>query len=310
MDVDGTVVVGYDGSSSSQEAVVWAAREAVRRARPLAVVYALDYARLAVAGAGAMAWFPGVLEDSAQDVAAEGVDVARKVEPSVDVRPVAHLGGATTALVEASRTAHLVVLATRGHGRVVGGLLGSVAFAVTSHARCPVVVVRGETEPVGPGRPVVVGVDGSPAAQAALEHAAQAAAAADAPLRVVAAWSAAPAHDWETTYWARAFPGQDPEDVVRRAALTHLAEARDAVTHGHPELDVTTDDVEGAPSEVLTRASEGAGLVVVGARGRGGAASLLLGSVSRGLVHAAHCPVQVVHVPARATTEVTTEATA
>ena len=82
-----------------------------------------------------------------------GVEVTLRVAD--DVSPAAEL-------VDASHGAQLLVLGTRGHGEVVGTLLGSVAFAVTAHAACPVVVVRGDgSRHPGPEHSVVVGVDGS-----------------------------------------------------------------------------------------------------------------------------------------------------
>ena len=63
-----------------------------------------------------------------------------------------------------------------------------------------------------------------------------------------------------------------------------------------PDLELEFDVKEGRAAQVILEASEGANLLVVGSRGRGGFAGLLLGSVSSQVAHHAHCPVTVVHV--------------
>jgi nucleotide-binding universal stress UspA family protein len=65
-------------------------------------------------------------------------------------------------------------------------------------------------------------------------------------------------------------------------------------TEKFPDVEVRTHVVQGRPADVLVEASKGAELVVVGSRGRGGFRGLLLGSVSRSVLHQAHCPVAVV----------------
>jgi nucleotide-binding universal stress UspA family protein len=111
------------------------------------------------------------------------------------------LGSPAGQLVDASRDADLIVLGSRGRGRLRAGLLGSTSYAVTAHARCPVVIVRAGAEQQeqqeetagdlhvarpGPEHPVVVGVDDSEAAQRALDAAAAWAEREHAALHVVA----------------------------------------------------------------------------------------------------------------------------
>jgi nucleotide-binding universal stress UspA family protein len=143
--------------------------------------------------------------------------------------------------------------------------------------------------------PVVVGVDGSPGARAALEWAWAAAARRGAPLHAVSAF---PVDD----YWA------DPllldagrvetlrsDTAARLTALVAEIRAAAGPEEGAAEVQVDVTVVAGAPAEHLVQVSEGAGLLVVGSRGRGGVRSTLLGSVALHCATAADCPVVVVH---------------
>jgi nucleotide-binding universal stress UspA family protein len=294
-DMTGSVVVGYDASEHADAALDWAAREAAGRGAPLKVLYAANYSGVLVGPAGAGAWLPSEAQLVAHEIAEEGAARALKTAPDVDVEAVTAMSGAVAALTDASRSAAVVVVGTRGHGERIGSLLGSVAFGVAAHAGCPVVVVRGRSaDAVGPDHPVVVGVDGSPGADAAVDRGAQVAAGSGAELVLVTAWHTRPSEAWAAAYFAEAHPGQEPGDVARAAAEELLTQVRDRVLQRHPDLAVTTRAVEGAAGPAVADASAGAGLVVVGARGRGDFASLLLGSVSRGVIHAAECPVEVV----------------
>jgi nucleotide-binding universal stress UspA family protein len=211
------------------------------------------------------------------------------------VHSLVRLGSAAGALIEASASAALVVVGTRGYGEVAGDLLGSVAFAVSSHSRCPSVVVRGDARPPGPDRRVVVGVDGSSTADLALEEALNVARSTGAPLHLVSAWEVRVQRTWEYEYWSMLDAPRAPTDSARNAAEGVVERARGRVLERFPGANVTTEVIEGTAWRAISSATDGAGLVVVGARGLGGFRSMLLGSVSRGVVHSAHCPVLVVH---------------
>jgi nucleotide-binding universal stress UspA family protein len=293
------VVVGYDASASARTAVGWAAAEAARRALPLTVVYAADYTGLVGGPISMSPALPGVSVDEAKRIAEGGADLARGRQSGVEVQATTFAGSPSTVLIEESKAAAIVVLGTRGHGDVAGVLLGSVASRVAAHARCPVVVVRGEDVVVaGADRPVVVGVDGSPSAGAALEAAIGRATETGAPLRIVCAWRPTAPGDWEREYWLAVGPGTDPDETARDAAERVAADAAAAVRRLAPDLTVETSVQGGDAAAVILDAAGDAGLVVVGARGRGSLASLLLGSVSHGVVHRARCPVMIVRAPA------------
>ena len=81
----------------------------------------------------------------------------------------------------------------------------------------------------------------------------------------------------------------DREGECRKKAEKQVA----SVATRHPGLEIDLDVLSGSAAQVLVDASENAALLVVGTRGHGGFANLMLGSTSNDCVHAAHCPVVV-----------------
>jgi len=146
------------------------------------------------------------------------------------------------------------------------------------------------TRAVVRGGGVVVGHDGSGCAQEALQWGADLAQRAQWPLHVVRAWRIATAPQpptWEPGYVP---PISDYEQAVRADLQSDVA----AVLGAERARSVTYHVVHAAPVRALIQAAEGADLLVVGARGRGGFAGLLLGSVSDQVMRHAPCPVTVV----------------
>lgn len=138
---------------------------------------------------------------------------------------------------------------------------------------------------------ILAGYDGSQHSARALQWAVDEAAVRRAPLTVLSVRQARPVR------WPRD-PDDDPADrIPEETTLSAEEEAGSALAQvpaGLPRPLITVKAVPGAPAEELLRASAGADMVVVGARGAGGFAKLLLGSVSSHLTHHAHCPVVVV----------------
>lgn len=137
------------------------------------------------------------------------------------------------------------------------------------------------------GKPrIVVGVDGSPASQQALRWAAGIAATTGAQIEAVTAWQYPPVFSWAIVQsdW-------NPADDMEKS----LVAAVDEVFGTERPADLKLTTREGHPSAVLLDAGTGALMIVVGSRGRGGFAGLLLGSVSAHVAEHAHCPVLVVH---------------
>jgi nucleotide-binding universal stress UspA family protein len=186
------------------------------------------------------------------------------------------------ALAQASEDAALVVVGSRGNGRVVGALRGSVAFEVAARASSAVVVVtEGSADRTGERvHRVVVGTDGSAAADVAVRFAAARAALESAALHIVTATGAQHA---------------DVDQRQRRATAHRIAEAAAKRSRRvHQGLRVTTGVDHRAADQALVDASTDADLVVVGTRGRGRFTGMLLGSVSHAVIHNAASPVAVV----------------
>jgi nucleotide-binding universal stress UspA family protein len=203
-------------------------------------------------------------------------------------------GPRSSAIIEASREAELVVVGNRGHGETASALLGSVAYAVTSHASCPVVVVRGDGHTdLTQEHPIVVGIDGSRSGVHAGYFAAEMASRVGAAVTVVGVWDV-PAIGGLSTEFAHRIGVQEMH-AKAESQMTRLVDlAVTKMSERHPGTRITGRVVQGSPVIALREAAEGAGLLVVGTRGRGGFAGLLLGSVSHRLIHDIGCPVAVV----------------
>jgi nucleotide-binding universal stress UspA family protein len=147
-----------------------------------------------------------------------------------------------------------------------------------------------EMEVPGSGR-IVVGVDGSPASRTALAWALN-----EGRLRQAAVEAV---HAWQfptlalSQFGGEAVPVFGSEDI-EKAADKLLRETIKDVAGDDCDVAITATLASGHPADVLLAISEHADLLVVGSRGHGGFAGMLLGSVSNHVVHHAHCPVVVI----------------
>ena len=282
------ICVGVDGSSASQSALRWAAAEAAANNAELVVIHAYDWRVL-----GARAQIGGAYADVARSMATTlmetAVDQARALAPEVNVRGETVLGAAGPTLVTASETFDLTVLGSRGRGGFASLLLGSVTQHVATHAAGPVAVVRGR--PDVSDCPVIVGVDGSPASDHAVRIAFEEAIARGVGVLAVRVYTPRNAGLGVNI----SVPVEDP--VQRREEeMRHLADDIGPWREKYPDVLVRSVALDGHTGEVLIGLSSSAQLVVVGTRGHGGFAGLLLGSVGQQLLHHADCPVLVARV--------------
>ncbi len=146
---------------------------------------------------------------------------------------------------------------------------------------------------------VIVGVDGSAGARAALRWAVAEARLRETPLRVVHAWTFSYPGGAGYGYLGETlanFPGAGLSNLHRAAEdmIEHALAGLGAEAEG---VEIVREIVEGTAAEVLVGAATERDLLVVGSRGHGGFAGLLLGSVSQQCAHHARCPVVIVHAP-------------
>ena len=273
------IVAGYDGSPGSAQAVRWAAREALARGTTLTVC---------------LAWRPHHMELASQPASWEpagqdGKEDPRRRLPYAEFvlgpgRVHAELvgGPAAQVLCERSRTAEMVVVGSRGHGKLSGLRLGSVSWQVAGHASGRVVIVGGRWRPVNeaPG-PIVVGVDGSAASRAALTFAFEEAALRDVPLEALCALADAPGRLGAVTRLI--------EDDFNQLMACEEKE--------HPDIAVVRNVVVGTPRSALLTAAGGSQMLIAGCRGRGGFEGMNLGSVAQAVLYYSPCPVGIVHPP-------------
>lgn len=290
---DRPIVVGVDDSHGAHYALRWAIGEAVVHASQLEVVHAWE-PPAPISGIGSIVApldaepyeraAKQLLEDCISDALASAGEDRPNVVPTL-VR-----GYTTTELLDVAGHAQLLVVGSRGRGGFRGLLLGSVSQHCSRHATVPVAVVP-EAAALSPRGEVVIGVDGSPEAAAALRWAVAEAARRGAKLVVIHAWqfnaATAPAdYRYAAINWTT-FSEQSHE-LVRQQVVEALAAV------GASPISVDRVSSNQPPVQALVGRAGSDGLLVVGSRGRGGFAGLLLGSVSQHCLHHAHGTVVVV----------------
>lgn len=292
------VVVGVDGSTGSTQAVRWAAGQAELWGCPLRLVHGHTEPWMHLTDrVTPQGDYRQALLNVGHDWLREAADVAAAAAPGVAVSTELISSTAGWLLIEESERARLVVVGSRGLGGFTGLMLGSTAVALGAHAHCPVAVVRGTSMEPPRSEPVVLGVDGSAAGEAAIGFAYEAASQRGVPLVAV--------HVWSDVSLAASFVPTPPmfdwpviEDDERRLLAQRLAGWQEK----YPDVEVHRVVTEGRPAYSLLQAAQDAQLLVVGSRGRGGLRGLLLGSTSQALLHHAPCPVVVVRPEAPVTT--------
>ncbi|WP_171112833.1 MULTISPECIES: universal stress protein [unclassified Streptomyces] len=276
------IVVGVDPDPDRRAALAWAADEAARRRLPLLLVLAQNLPTPGYRPTGGRpSWeqWNEALHAKGDRVLKEAVAFVESRHPQGTVSGLLAEGHPAWVLREQAQDATEVVLGS-WHLSAVQELFTSVAVALPliAHAPCPVVVVP-EREHVTRQPPhFVVGFDGSPQSAAAVDFALEEAALHGAALRAL--------HVWHPPRL-----GVLDEDAALQECHRLLSETVAARAAAHPEVELHHEVVRGHPVQVLTKVSEDALGLVVGTRGHGGFTGMLLGSVSQGVLHHAHCPV-------------------
>ncbi len=276
----GTVVAGAEGTSSSRDALMWAAEYAVEHGLILDLVHSTGFPSMALE----------LYDDAVRQGAGHLLDAERArvaaAFPDLETRLSVDHRGPATALLERSEDAALVVVGSHRLGAFERMFSGSLSYQIAAAARCPVAVVP---RAAGPGtHGVVVGCDGSEDSLAAITFAADEADRLGEDLTVVLAWQE-PAMYTSADYFAA-----DVAVSIQEQSRLVLAESVAGLATTHPDLVVHRRLERGQPAAVLVEAGATARLVVVGSRGRTGIARVLLGSVSHTVLLNATGPVVVV----------------
>ena len=184
----------------------------------------------------------------------------------------------------------MVVLGYRGHGGVLArSFLGSVSSALVHHAHCPVAVIHEDGAMTGnlPRAPVLVGIDGSPASEAATAIAFEEASRRGVDLAALHAWIDPRVSGSKGLFQDSKWDAQladEEETLAERLAGWH---------ERYPDVEIRRRIEIGDPARWLIEASERAQLIVVGSHGCGWCSGRLLGSVGAAVVNRAKIPVIV-----------------
>ena len=281
------ILTAVDGSAESRAAVSWAASEAALRNESVTLMHVIQPVVSWPIGVenGAIAEWQ---EDTARDAIAQARNdltaVMNQSRP-LEVRTEVLYANAVHALVEASKDAQMIVVGSHGKGALGRLLLGSVSSGVVHHAHCPVVVVHtDEDSPVDLTAPILLGIDGSRASEAATAWAFDEASRRAVPLVALHAWSDVGVFPILGMNWR----------TYREKGEELLGERLAGWQEQYPDVPVERRLVCDTPARWLLEQSEHCQLVVLGSHGRGGFGGMLLGSVSSALAQSAKVPVVVV----------------
>lgn len=282
------ILVGVDGSAESRAAVSWAVGEATMRHEPVTLVHAIQPVTVSWPIATEQAAVAKWQEDNARDVliqARNDLTAAMDQSRLVDVRTEVLISNVVHALVDASLDARMIVVGSHGKGALGRLALGSVSSGVVHHAHCPVAIIHADgASPAGAA--VLLGIDGSPASEAATAFAFEEAAGRGVPLVALHAWSDVGVFPILGMDW-RTYQSQGEEVLGERLA---------GWQERYPDVRVERRLVRDTPARWLIEESRHAQLVVLGSHGRGGFGGMLLGSVSSAVARSAKVPVIVVRV--------------
>ncbi|MCZ4517589.1 universal stress protein [Rhodococcus ruber] len=281
------ILVGIDGSAEAEAAARWAATYAEKVHATVRLVHAVPvgdwYGSAEFVDGGALERDLRAMGRK-QLVRAQGA--IHDVAPTVTVETV-NVDG-TIASYVADTGAEMVVLGSRKSSAIRDLTLGSNSLRVVTHAHCPVLLLRGESERKEAGRPIVVGIDGSEQSDRALGIALELADNMGTPVVAVNYWGFAAQPGLGT-----GFDGVDWVSVGEHEKLwleRHVGKMHEK----YPEVTLTTVSAQSSPTRGLRAMSVSASMLVVGSRGRGVLRGAILGSVGQNLVHHADCSVLIV----------------
>jgi nucleotide-binding universal stress UspA family protein len=284
----GSIVAAADGSADADRAVRWAAEQAfLERRRLLVITVTREISPRAAAGVGAGYLYP--IEDTlerARVVANAAAELAARHRPGLDVASRAVIGEPGSAIVDHASNAHLIVLGSRGRGRVSSKVLGSVSASVIRHATCPVVVCRpGSDLKVKNG--VLVGVDATAESLPVIEFAFRQAALRGQPLTVL--------HCQRDALAAVGGPGLgEVPDLDLETSQLALAESIAGFREEYPDVHTTTQVTHALADDGMAAVADRYNLVVIGRHPVGSLARRLTATTATSVLERSRTIVAVV----------------
>ena len=283
------IVVGIDGSPTSAHALRWAQREGRIRQEPVVAVMAWGLLNQRHPNRS-QAFKPDYSETDALETLRSYVTDAVGPDATAEIELRTCNDLPDRALLGESTDASILVLGGRGLGGFRGMLLGSVSYHCLHHAACPVAIIRGQD--AGPStdvpQRVVVGIDGSATSAKALRWALEEASARYATLEVVHAWQGY--HGEGGAYGLAVI---DP-DVFESSARDLLDDCVDGLDAADLSDQIQRTLVCDSPAHAILTVGKDADLVVLGSRGVGGFAGLLVGSTATQVAHHIDRPIVIV----------------
>ena len=289
----GAILVGVDGSAAALSAVRWAARDAALRNVPLTLVHVVDAPLPEWFEVAAPVGFRQRRENRVRDFIESAIKVAE--DSAGECRPVEidsqvfHSATVPT-LVGISTEVEMVVVGYQGHGGALArSVLGSVSSALVYHAHCPVAVIHDDEAVIGDAAraPVLAGVDGSPASEAATAIAFEEASRRGVGLMALHVWNdprvSGSRVEYQDSKWDAQL-SEEEETLAERLAGWH---------ERYPDVGILRRIEIGDPARWLIELSERAQLMVVGSHGCSRVRGTLLGSVGAAVVNRAKIPVIV-----------------
>lgn len=286
----GAVVVGVDGSDGSLNAARWAAAVAAKFDTSLHIVHAMPSVgrNMTDAVAAVRAAMMSYQRDYAEIIIRSAEDAVRSQHPDLDITTLSTDIPVDEVLIQAGKTAHMVVAGGSPVTPAGALFLGSTTLAVATHAACPVVAWRG-THATPTDGPVVVGVDEANNAAGALRAAFEFADRFSLKLSAVRSWS------MRRPAAAVTIPFLVDWDALEAAQWSQLTAEVDNTNKAYSNVDATCFVETTKATAALLRqiALDSAQLVVVGNRGRNALTSTVLGSTALNLLHHSPVPVMV-----------------
>lgn len=277
------IIVAFDASAGANAALAWAKDLARSHHGEVMIASVIPPPSLATPTAMGFGWYPeyldtfaqlrtgarGHAEEAARSLRDEGIQARTRILEGSVAREIATLAS--------HEDADLVILGAPSTSRVERALLGSTATGLLGKAPCSVLIARGAPRPAR----ILAAVDGSTVSSAAVAHALHRASATGAELVVL--------HVLD-------YPEEDVSDLPREGFLKAVEE-RLALPAPPPRIRYVLDAGHAA-TRILRRAeAEDAGLVVIGAYGKGAFERLVVGSTSRRVAAESHASVLVVKEP-------------